>query len=51
LSIQLRTAVGHIAHNARRLGEVADGVRIDLNYHKRSEGAEYFWFPLRPLFR
>jgi len=27
-------AVGEMSHNARRLGEVADRVRHDLNYHK-----------------
>jgi len=31
---QYTTALGHMAHNARRLGEVADGVRRSLYYHR-----------------
>jgi len=37
------TAVGLMSHNARRLGEVADGARHILSYHQRSSGAESFW--------
>jgi len=30
------TAPGYMSYNARRLGEVADGARHDLSYHKVS---------------
>jgi len=40
-----------IAHNARRLGEVADWVRLTSEYHKRFRGATGLRFPLRPPFR
>jgi len=40
-----------MSYNTRRLGEVADWVRQDLNYHKVFKGAEVLRFPLRPPFR
>ena len=40
-----------MSYNARRLGDVADGVRRSLSYHKVSCGAEVFRFPRRPPFR
>ena len=40
-----------ISYNARRLGDVADGGRIDLNYHMMSKDAEDFLLPHQPPFR
>jgi len=40
-----------MSYNARRLGDVADGARNDLSYHKGSKDTEGFLFPQQPPFR